>query len=386
MADLAAPRQRLPTSSAVKTVPSFGLGIGEAQMIKAFWTGIAILAWSLASPAGAAESRLFSDQQPLQLVITGPFTELVRTAPKAPQPYPATLSVAEGAGAAQTLPIQINARGLSRRTGGFCKFPPISLNFEKASAKPTIFRGQSKLKLVTYCQNQADYEQRIMLEYVAYRLYNVLTPISYNVRPAQVTYRTSDKDTGVTRFGFLVEDLGDLAGRNDVKKLKLTSHQIKASQFDAKAAGRTALFEFMIGNLDWDFLAGPPNAECCHNARFVAPRETAKALTGVVPIPYDFDYSGLVDAPYAIPPESLKIEHVTQRLYRGYCVSNDQMPAVIADFRAHRAEMMAVVEGDPRLNATFKAKTARFLDGFFTLLDDPGRVDSQILKRCRAGG
>jgi hypothetical protein len=358
--------------------------MGDAQMIKAFWTGVAVLAWSLASPAGA-QSRLFSDSQALQLVITAPFPDLVRTE-KTPKPYPATLAVTDGAGPAQTLPIQINARGLTRRTGGYCKFPPIALVFEKATAKPTVFRGQSKLKLVTYCQNAADYEQRIMLEYLAYRLYGVLTPVSYRVRPAQVTYRASDKDAGVTRFGFLVEDLGDLAERNKVKKLKLASHQIKASQFDARAAGRAALFEFMIGNLDWDFLAGPAGDDCCHNSRFVVSKETAAALTGVVPIPYDFDYSGLVDAPYAVPPEQLKITSVTQRLYRGYCVSTEQMPAVIADYRAHRAEMMAVIESDPRLNATFKAKTARFLDGFFTLLDDPAKVDAQIVKHCRVGG
>jgi len=351
-------------------------------MIKAFWTGLAIVAWALASPA-AAQSKLFSDASPLQLVITAPFPDLVRTAPKAPKPYPASLAVTEGAGPAQTLQIQVNARGLTRRTGGYCKFPPIALTFDKATAKATIFRGQSKLKLVTYCQNANDFEQRIMLEYLGYKLYNVLTPISYRVRPAQVTYRTSDKDAGVTRFGFLIEDLSDLAARNKVKKLKLTSHQLKADQFDAKAAGRAALFEFMIGNLDWDFLAGPAGDDCCHNSRFVAP---GAALTGVVPIPYDFDYSGFVDAPYAVPPEQLKVTSVTQRLYRGYCVSTDQMPAVIAEYKAHKAEMMAVIESDPRLNATFKGKTTRFLDGFFTLLDDPARVDSQIVKKCRMGG
>src|SRR5258706_5380849 len=146
--------------------------------------------------------------------------------------------------------------------------------------------------------------------------------MSYRVRAAQVTYRENEKDAGVTRFGFVVEDLSDVAARNKAKKLKLASHQIKASQFDARAAGRASLFEFLIANLDWDFLAGPAGADCCHNARFVAPKDTAAALSGVVPIPYDFDYSGFVDAPYAVPPEGLKLERGTQRLYRGHCVSS----------------------------------------------------------------
>jgi hypothetical protein len=344
------------------------------------------MAWTLASPAAGAESRLFSDTAPLKIVLTAPFPELVHLAAKSPKPYPATLSVTDGAAAAQTIPIKLTARGLTRRTGGYCKFPPLSLGFDKATVHETVFKGQDKLKLVTYCQNQADYEQRIMLEYLAYKLYNTLTPISYRVRAAQVTYRDSEKDGGVTRFGYVIEDLSDVAARNKAKKLKLTSHQIKASQFDAHAAGRAALFEFMIANLDWDFLAGPAGADCCHNSRFVAPKETAAALTGVVPIPYDFDYSGFVDAPYAVPPEGLKLERVTQRLYRGYCVSSAEMPALIGEYRAHRAEMTALINAEPGLTPNFRAKAVKFLDGFYDLLDDPGKVDSQIVKHCRQGG
>jgi hypothetical protein len=351
-------------------------------MFRALWFSLAALACMLASPA-AAQSRLFSDEAPLQIIITAPFPALVRAAKTGMNPLPATLTVADGVGPAQSLPIQVRPRGLTRRTAGYCAFPPIQLDFgEKSTLHGTVFRGQHKLKLVTYCRQQSEYEQRIMLEYTAYRLYNLLTPMSYRVRAAQVTYRESDKDPGLTRFGYLIEDLDDLADRNHLKRLKLTSHQITAAQFDAHAAGRTALFEYMIGNLDWDFLAGPAGAECCHNSRFVAPRDTG-ALTGVVPIAYDFDFSGFVDSPYAGPPEGLPVNSVTQRLYRGYCVSSAEIPSVAEEFRSHRAEMTALINGQPGLNPNFKAKATRFLDGFFALLDDPTRVQSQILKHCR---
>jgi hypothetical protein len=138
----------------------------------------------------------------------------------------------------------------------------------------------------------------------------------------------------------------------------------------------------MIGNLDWDFLAGPAGAECCHNSRFVAERDTAP-LSGVVPIVYDFDFSGFVDSPYAGPPDGLPVQSVTQRLYRGYCASSGEIPSVIAEFQGHRAEMMALINGDPRLDPKFRAKTVRFMDGFFALLEDPARVQAQIVKHCR---
>jgi len=351
-------------------------------MIRAFRFGIAALACALAFPA-AAQSRLFSDDTPLKIVLSAPFPALVRAAKTSMNPYPATLTVTEGAQPAQTLPIQVRARGLTRRTAGFCEFPPLQLQFgEKATLKSTVFRGQHKLKLVTYCRDHADFEQRIMLEYLAYKLYNVITPMSYRVRPAQVTYRSNDKDAGVSRFGYLIEDLDDVAERNHAKPLTLASHQINATQFDAHAAGRAALFEYMIGNLDWDFLAGPKGAECCHNSRFIAADDKAP-LQGVVPIAYDFDFSGFVDSPYAGPPEGLPVTKLTQRLYRGYCVSSGEIPSVIKEFQGHRAEMMALINGDPRLEPRFKGKAARFMDGFFTLLDDPARVQKEIVQHCR---
>ena len=223
-----------------------------------------------------------------------------------------------------------------------------------------------------------------MLEYLAYRLYNLITPMSFRARPAEVTYRTSETDAGTTRFGFLLEEDKDVAGRNDKDRLEATSHQLSASQLDPHAAGRAALFEYMISNLDWEFLASAKGEKCCHNAVLIAqPDATPAQAVGVVPLPYDFDFSGLVDAPYALPPVGIPVETTTARYYRGYCISTGEMPAVIAEFQAKRADMMALVDGEPHLNAQFRAKTDRYLAGFFDILNDPGRVQSQIVKHCR---
>lgn len=351
-------------------------------MIRTLWLGLAALALMLASPA-SAQTRLFSDEAPLKIVITAPFPALVRAAKSSMDSYPATLSVTDGAGAVQTIPLELRARGLTRRTAGYCNFPPIQLKFaDKAALKGTVFKGQHKLKLVTYCKDQNDFEQRIVLEYLAYRLNNLITPMSYRVRAAQVTYRSGAKDAGVTRFGFLIEEAADVADRNHVQALTIASRQLKPTQFDAHAAGRAALFEYLIGNLDWDFIGGPAGADCCHNSRFVAARDTPP-LSDVVPLIYDFDFSGFVDSPYAGPPEGFPIASVTQRLYRGYCVSTPEIPLVIAEFKAHRAAMTGLINNDPRLSPNIKSKTDRFMDGFFILLDDPARVDSQIIKHCR---
>src|ERR1700761_2985993 len=157
-------------------------------MGKMRWIGLlAAIIWIVALPA-MAQTRLFSDDAPLRLVITAPFSEIAKGKYTDKKAYPATVSLAGG----PAMPIELRARGYTRRTAGYCSFPPLSLKFEKKSIHGTLFQGQHRLKLVTYCRPAADYEQRVILEYTAYRLYNLITPISYRVRSAQVTYRSGE--------------------------------------------------------------------------------------------------------------------------------------------------------------------------------------------------
>jgi len=163
---------------------------------------------------GFADTRLFASDAPIAFALTGPFLTLSRTAPSSTNPYPAKLTLTDGAGGPQTFEVVMRARGHSRRSLGYCRFPPILLKFDKKAARGTLFDDQKRLKLTTYCRSDPDYEQRIVVEYLAYRLYNLLTPMSFRVRAAEVTYRTSETDKGVTRFGFLIEDIEDVAERN----------------------------------------------------------------------------------------------------------------------------------------------------------------------------
>lgn len=347
---------------------------------------VAVIAVLLGALPALAQTRLFSSESPLKIALDAPFPTLIRTAKTKPDPYEAVLTVQEGDGAAQTIPLKINARGKSRRTAGYCTFPPISLDFgEKATVKGTPFQGQGRLKLVTHCRAEAGYDQRIVLEYLAYKLYNVVTPLSHRVRPAEVTYRTGPADKGTTRFGFLIEDADDLARRNDLDELEVgPGVGIRISQLDPRATARAAVFNYMLGNLDWGFFQGPPGEPCCHNAHLLAGQKaTAETATAIKPVPYDFDMSGLVDAPYAGPPPGVKVDRVTQRQYRGYCFTNGELPAVFAEFKANKARLMAVINDEPRLNPDFKGKTTRFLEGFFATIDNPARLEADFHRRCR---
>src|SRR5688572_9823726 len=128
--------------------------------------------------SASAQTRLFRDPTELQDVIEAPLNTLVRTAARNTDPHPAAFTVTAD-GAPQRFDIQLSARGISRRTGGICTSPPLRLDFDGDAVRGTLMQGQNRLKLVTRCRNGANYEQLIVLEYTAYRLYNEITPLSF---------------------------------------------------------------------------------------------------------------------------------------------------------------------------------------------------------------
>lgn len=325
----------------------------------------------------AAQTPLFSDESELQIIIEGPIGELVRRASNNTDAHPATLTI-DG----QAFPIALSARGFSRRQASICNFPPLRLDFDASEVGETIWRGQNRLKLVTRCRSSNNYQQLTVLEYTAYRLYNVITPRSFRVRPARVTYRDSEgRRREDEQFNFLVEDVDDLARRNDLRAIDVAADEVRSSQLDPSMSATVGLFQYMIGNLDWDMVSARAGEECCHNGKLMAATRETREM--VVPVPYDFDFSGFVNAPYAIPPAGLSVANVRTRYYRGLCRHNDALPAVAETFRQRRAELFAVIDNESRLSDGNRRSARRYLEDFFEILDNPDRFNRMLIERCR---
>jgi hypothetical protein len=58
-----------------------------------------------------------------------------------------------------------------------------------------------------------------------------------------------------------------------------------------------------------------------------------------VPIPYDFDHSGLMKAGYAKSSEILEISSITHRLYRGLAYDKQIFDTVFDNFRQHKSKI-----------------------------------------------
>lgn len=346
-------------------------------MARRSWAGaiFGIVALCAAAPA-SAQTRLFQEESELPVLIEGPINELVRRAARNTDPEPAVLTI-DG----QRYDMELSPRGFSRRTLGICQFPPLRINLS-GERRGTIMQGQNKLKLVTRCRAGASYEQLTVLEYTAYRLYNEITPYSFRVRPVRVTYRdTAGRRREDVQFNFLIEDLDDLARRNRRVALEVQTREVPSSQLDPEQAAIVGLFQYMIGNLDWDMVEGPANDDCCHNGKLLAASATSRE--NVVPVPYDFDYSGFVSAPYATPPQGFSIRDVRQRVYRGYCRYNDQTRTAAELFRSRRERLYAIIDGETRLSEGRRNTARRYLEQFFETLDNPQRFERNIIDECR---
>jgi hypothetical protein len=335
-----------------------------------------VAAMLIGSPAAAAsgETNLFASSDVLHLTIAGPLSTLART--RTEEPLAGTLTVA---GSGQALPITLSARGITRRSADVCQFPPLKVQFTSRPPELSQFAGQKALKLVTHCRSSESFQQYVLLEYAAYRMFNVLSPASFRVRLAQIDYVDENGRPMTSRYGFFIEDLGDVAKRNGMQEAKLPP-RIPITSLDAQHAELYAMFQDMIANHDWSMRAGPAGDDCCHNAKMIAPARGVAA--GAIPIPYDFDFSGLVNAPYAVPPDELKINSVRQRQYRGYCMHNNAALSVAAQFRAARPQMIAALTTTPGLDPKTAARATSFLDSFFADIASNETVQAKVLKTC----
>lgn len=347
---------------------------------------LAVLVILAPCPAAAAQGTdaaswpLFERNDLLEARIEAPLETLMDERDDT-EYLPGTFSWVDASGARRELDLELRARGNYRRQEDICDVPPIRLNFKKKQVEGTEFAGQDKLKLVTHCQNKREqYEQYVLREYLAYRIFNILTDRSFRARLLRVTYVDTDGENETsTHYGILLEDDDRLAERLGVQKLEVPYTSV--SDLDPAYAALVSVFQYMIGNTDYSLIRGEKDEDCCHNIVLLA-----QASGGHLAVPYDFDFAGLVDAPYAGPNPKLRIRRVTQRLYRGPCAYNEHVDAAIAGTREHQADIMDLVASLEGLDDRSRERVAKFLGKFYEDTADAGSVQDHIVRKCLSSG
>jgi hypothetical protein len=321
---------------------------------------------------GSGVRPLFATQEPLILTLEADFDQLKKDRDQESEEREGSIILTGPGGESVSVPIKVKTRGMFRLQKANCSFPPLRLDLPDEGLEGTDLEGQDRVKLVVHCVDNDNYEQNVLEEYLAYRIYNLFTEISFQVRLARVTYVDSKgKDDPYTRVAFLLEDEEAMATRLDGSMLTDQVPAADPSEYQQEAVGQMYLFQYLIGNEDWS----PTHF---HNIKLM------RVGWEYFPVPYDFDFSGLVDAPYATLPPDLaeKIDSVRDRLYRGCCSEGIDYGALFAKFNGQREAILDLVGSQTLLTERNIGSALRYIEEFYEIINDARKAQRQIVNAC----
>ena len=315
--------------------------------------------------AGKYDS-LFQSDAVISMELRCDFAAIENDRSEDPSYHEGELSYLKENGDTVKLSVRIKVRGNFRKDPINCKFPPLLVNFKKDEVKNTLFDDQNKLKLVTPCQLEED----VLEEYLIYKMYNLVTEVSHQVRLVKILYYDTGRDKKVfEKYSFFIEDEDHVAKRNGgfirdkfITLLDLNQDNVK----------KMTVFQYLIGNKDW-------YETTRHNIVIIQPDDTTQ-----VPytLPYDFDFSAFINADYTkpkgIPDEMLE----NRRIYKGLCYTSEEFNEIFDFYRKLRPEFESLIMKQEDISKFSRKQAVRFLDEFYNVTEDPERFKKVFLDAC----
>ncbi len=323
-----------------------------------------------AKPDSARTPPLYTSEKLLAVTFTTNMKQLRGDKGETSPWRAATMSYVADDGKTVTVPVRAKTHGIWRLK--HCDFPPIRLNFANKDVKGSLFTDVDKPKFVNVCKDRDSYEQLVLQEMQLYRIYQLLTPVSHRVRALRVTYTDSaTAKVEATRYGFVFEDPDKLAQRNGGKMLSVKG--AGPDDLEPEHAAVTYLFQYLIGNTDFSFNG-------LHNGELITRPDGSLAL----PVAYDFDFSGAVNAPYATVDPRLPVKRVRDRLFRGYCAHEAELPGAAAKFQAKKDAIYALYRDDlgKLMDERIVKETLSWYDEFFDAISAPRHIEQALLSTC----
>lgn len=324
---------------------------------------------SAARPDSRNAPPLFMSTTPLAVTFTTNIRQLRRDRDDKSPWRAASLSYVDSAGRTVTIPMRAKTHGIWRLK--HCEFPPVRLDFSGKTTKETVFQHVKRPKLVNFCHDSEQYEQYVLAEFQLYRIYQLLTPVSHQVRLLRMTYRDSASGRQhAQRYAFLIEDPDQMAERLGGQLTK----QKGAGPQDLEA-GPTAvalLFQYMVGGTDFSFYA-------LHNTEIITRPDGTN-----LPVMYDFDFTGAVNAPYATPDPQLRISSVRERSFRGFCAHRDRFPAAAQLLRERKDAIYALYRDEigKLMDDRTVRETLHYFDDFYYAIQTPQRAQQDVFSNC----
>lgn len=264
--------------------------------------------------------------------------------------------------------IRLRARGNYRYRN--CEFPPLRLNFKDTDFGFADLDSLKNLKMVTHCFDNETYQIYLIREYLIYRLYNLITDYSFRVRFLKVRYIDTGKNGLLfEQYGFLLEPLERLLFR--VNASEIEDEGLSLDDFESDIIDRISLFQYLIANSDWDVHLG-------HNFNFIRLEGDNNKM---IPIPYDFDYSGFVNAHYAMARDDLNLTDITDRVYKGPCRTEEEYRIMMDEFMAYKESFIEEVRNFEYLDRTVRKELINYIKSFYSLYKNDKLIDL-LMEEC----
>jgi len=122
------------------------------------------------------------------------------------------------------------------------------------------------------------------------------------------------------------------------------------------------VFQYMIGNLDWV-------VENCKNIELVQLADST-----VVPVPYDFDYTGFVNPSYAVPASKYNQKTLRDRFFKGQDKSLAELQPVIELFEEKKKTFIQLINDFDQLPKRERKAMIYYLKSFYSIINRPNQV------------
>lgn len=313
----------------------------------------------------AQNSILFGSDQPLEIIVNVDIKKLIKSNSE-DEFLDGQITIDS-----KTFPIRLKPR--SNYLKESCSFPPVSFNFSKTEFDDKSLKQLEKMKQVNACELQKTYEQYLLREYLIYRAFRLFSEKSLQIRLLKIDYvDQKGKAETVTRWGFVLEDQYDMASRLDGVMVK--SERVDEKNTNRQQMVMLAIFQFMIGNTDWQ-------VSKLHNIYLVKLLADTKAEP--YPVAFDFDYTGMVNAAYATPSPVLGIESFRERLFLGKCYSKQELQNSINVFIDKKEALYQLYQNFEQFDEVSLNESISFLNSFYDIIEDESKWEQFFIDNCR---
>ncbi len=350
----------------------------DTWIIYGFTHGLMALVFCLVTTVASGQSSLlerdsdierFTTEYPLQLTLYASF-DLFEQQFDTETYMPAKIKYTDSEGVLRTKKVKVKSRGVYRKS--ICQLPPIKIKFTDKDYGVDVFDNAGSMKLVNQCDQTNAYNQYVLKEYMCYKIYESLTEQSFKTFLIDLTVVNADNsDEHYSSLAFFIENESKMARRNNCVVIK--TEGIDHEDLDYESEGLFSLFQYMIGNTDF-------GVSSQHNVKIIRRQGNIQATP--IAVPYDFDFSGLVNASYVKPDRKHGLRSVRDRLYFGNCMEKPDLDSLLQLFLHNKDKILRLIESNMLLEEEHKNESLEYITEFYRTITDKRLLKKHIYRKC----